>query len=430
MGKARVRFLAGVVACAAAMASASIVAENGMLKKQGNQIVGERSGKPVQVAGMSLYWSIWGGQSYYNAGVVDTLAISWNASLVRAAIAADNVSTTVTDQGYVQNPTAQLALARKVIDAAIARDIYVLVDWHDHNANLHVDQAKEFFSTLAAEYGDKPNVIWEIWNEPDKTGGTGTGGKDTWADITGYAAQVIPVIRAKSQNLIVVGTPNWSQDVDVAAAAPLSDANIAYTLHFYAGTHGASLRTKAETALSKGAALFITEFGTTTADGGQRPSASNGNVDNYKIYPAETKAWLDWADTKGISWANWSITTKDEASAALKSGANIIGKWRETNFTESGLWIRDRLRARERVTSIGKVAGTKALAVRRTGGMMQVTLPEGADQVRLMDLSGRVLGDMACQGASLEIPWSRPGVVVVQAMAGRQTVASRMVASP
>jgi hypothetical protein len=62
--------------------------------------------------------------------------------------------------------------------------------------------------------------------------------------------------------------------------------------------------------------------------------------------------------------------------------------------------------------------------------MMQVTVPEGADQVRLMDLSGRVLGDMACQGASLEIPWSRPGVVVVQAIAGRQTVASRMVASP
>jgi len=41
---------------------------------------------------------------------------------------------------------------------------------------------------------------------------------------------VIPVIQAiDAQAVIIVGTPTWSQDVDVAAAAPLSYANVMYT---------------------------------------------------------------------------------------------------------------------------------------------------------------------------------------------------------
>ena len=49
---------------------------------------------------------------------------------------------------------------------------------------------------------------------------------------------MIPVIREHSSNLIIVGTPFWAQNVDEAADDPLSGTNIAYTLHFYAGSHG------------------------------------------------------------------------------------------------------------------------------------------------------------------------------------------------
>lgn len=57
--------------------------------------------------------------------------------------------------------------------------------------------------------------------------------------IKPYAQAVISAIRAiDPDNLIVVGTPTWSQDVDVAAADPIAGTNIAYTLHFYAGTQG------------------------------------------------------------------------------------------------------------------------------------------------------------------------------------------------
>ncbi|MYW05815.1 cellulase family glycosylhydrolase, partial [Streptomyces sp. SID3343] len=78
---------------------------------------------------------------------------------------------------------------------------------------------------------------------------------------------------------IVVGTPNWSQDVDVAANDPITGyANIAYTLHFYAGTHGQSLRDKATAALNKNIPLFVTEWGSVNADGGGGVATSEANA--------------------------------------------------------------------------------------------------------------------------------------------------------
>ena len=66
-------------------------------------------------------------------------------------------------------------------------------------------------------------------------------------------------------NIVIVGTRNWSQQVAEAAANPIKRSNVAYTLHFYANTHGQWLRDDAQKALNSGAALFVTEYGTTDA---------------------------------------------------------------------------------------------------------------------------------------------------------------------
>jgi endoglucanase len=310
------------------------VSESGAMKRSGSKIIGTKSNSTVQVAGPSLYWSIWGGEKFYNSGTVAKVVTDWNATVIRAAIGVEGK----TGEGaYLEKPDQQLALAKTVVDAAIANDIYVIVDWHDHNANNHVTESKAFFKAMAEKYKNTPNVIWEIWNEPMSV---------SWDVIKAYAEQIIPVIRASSSNLIVIGTPTWSQDVDVAANKPVADENVAYTLHFYSGTHKDAIRAKAETALSKGVALFITEFGTTTSDGGQTDGT---------IYTEETKKWLDWADAKGISWANWSLVnmanmssaTKKEASAILNSTTTATdGNWSDANLSTSGKWIVDRLRSR------------------------------------------------------------------------------------
>jgi aryl-phospho-beta-D-glucosidase BglC (GH1 family) len=310
--------------------ASGFVAKNGALKRMGAKIVGAH-GNPVQAAGPSFYWSIWGGEKYYNDAVVSKIASSWNATLIRAAIAVENTN------GYLVKPAQQLTHAKTVVDAAIKNGIYVLVDWHDHNANLHIPQAKEFFSQMAETYKNSPNIIWEIWNEPDLENGSGTDGADTWDDIRAYADSIIPVIKQYSSNLIVVGTPNWSADPASAASKPLTDSNVAYTLHFYSGTHGASVRSNAETAMSKGAALFITEFGTV--------NTLNIHTDTT-LYLKEANTWLDWADSKGLSWANWSLSSIPEACSVLKPGASTSGNWSDSDLTPSGMWLKDRLMAR------------------------------------------------------------------------------------
>jgi endoglucanase len=309
---------------------AGVVSENGAMKRSGSKIIGTKTNAPVQVAGPSLYWSIWGGEKFYNSGAVAKVATDWNATVIRAAIGVEG-SGKAGEGTYLQNPDQQLNLAKTVVDAAIANDIYVIVDWHDHNANNNVTQSKAFFKAMAEKYKNTPNVIWEIWNEPLQV---------SWSTIKSYANEIIPVIRASSSNLIVIGTPTWSQDVDIAANDPVADENVAYTLHFYAGTaaHREPLRAKADAALKKGVALFITEFGTTVSDGGTADKT---------VFTEETKKWLDWADVNGVSWANWSLVNFKESSAMLNTNvSNTTGAWSDSDLSTSGKWIVDRLRSR------------------------------------------------------------------------------------
>jgi endoglucanase len=169
-------------------------------------------------------------------------------------------------------------------------------------------------------------VIYEIFNEPER---------QSWGTVKTYANSVIAEIRKYDpDNLIVVGSPNWSQDVDVAANSPISGTNIAYSFHFYGSdpAHQWDLRSKANTAISKGLALFVTEWGVSdrTGDG----AFNEGQVD----------AWVKWMDDNKLSWCNWSIADKTETSAALRPGASTSGNWTSNNLTASGAYVRDKLR--------------------------------------------------------------------------------------
>ncbi|WP_437289309.1 glycoside hydrolase family 5 protein [Sorangium sp. So ce406] len=296
---------------------------HGSLQVMGNRVV-DAYGAELQLKGMSLFWSVWEGEKFYNASAVNTLVDGWDVSVVRAAM-------TVSVEGrygYLHNPDAEKRKVKTIVDAAIARGIYVIIDWHDHDATLtsHKDAAKRFFREMATEYGDEPGVIFEVYNEPDN---------ETWAQVKSYAEEVIGEIRgAGSDNLVIVGTPTWSQDVDVAARSPITRySNIAYTLHFYAATHKDYLRTKATSAMTAGLPLFVTEWGTCSASG-------DGALDL-----GEAQTWLNFLSTNKISWLNWSIVDKAEACAALRPGAGASGPWSDGQLTDSGRWVKAKIQA-------------------------------------------------------------------------------------
>jgi endoglucanase len=267
---------------------------------------------------MSLFWSQWGPQ-YYTAETVAWLAEDWQVDVVRAAINGERTD------GARDNFDREFAKASTVIDAAVGHGLYVVVDWHAHRA--YPDDAERFLTAIAAKYGHLPNLIYEDWNEPLRDG------VDWSRDVKPYHERVIGAIRAiDPDNLVIAGSPSWSQDVDIAAADPLAFENLAYTLHYYAGTHRQDLRDKGDAALAAGAALLVTEFSTVEATG-------DGPIDY-----AESDRWWDWAEAHSIGWMAWSIGDRDETSAALKPGTPPAG-WSEHDLTDSGKLVRQKLRA-------------------------------------------------------------------------------------
>ncbi len=313
---------------------ASPVDRIGALSVQNGTVVGA-NGQPANLRGMSFFWNIAPeARDYYNADVVNWLADDWNATLIRAAMAVeDNWGTG--QEGYEYQPDRNKKMVTTLVDAAVAKGIYVIIDWHSHwsadNSNpQRLEKAKSFFTEMATTYGHLPNVIYEIYNEPGF-------GRGDWAKVKTYNDAVVSTIRSiDSDNLIIVGTPQYSSAVDVATADPLSAGygNIAYSFHMYASdpAHD-TYKDQANTALSKGYALFVSEWGVSQASG-------NGALDYTRI-----DDWLNWMTEKHLSWAAWSISNKNESSSALKSTASVTGNWSAGDLSDAGTWYRNTLRS-------------------------------------------------------------------------------------
>lgn len=290
------------------------VKANGALRVEGVNLT-NAAGEPFQLKGMSTYGMQWLPQ-FASKGAVQTTK-DYGANVLRVAMYTD-------EGGYLYHPSKVKHDVYRAIDTAIELDLYVIIDWHilhDNNPQTYKREAKKFFAEASAKYADHPAILYEICNEPN--------GDVTWKkDIKPYAEEMIPIIRKYSPHAVVlVGCGTWSQDVDEAADDPLVFHNVMYTCHFYAGTHGEFLREKIDYALSKGAPIFVSEWGTTNADG------------NQGVYLKESEEWLRFLDQRGISWANWSLGDKDESSAALKPGASPNGNWSETDLSESGRFV-------------------------------------------------------------------------------------------
>ncbi|WP_299188565.1 cellulase family glycosylhydrolase [uncultured Aquimarina sp.] len=299
-------------------AAQTIVQKHGRLRVQGNQIV-DKNNTPISLAGNSLFWSNATDTSdFYDSETVKHLASDWNSSIVRAAMGVKESWDGGT--GYIDSPNFQKNKVRTIVDAAIDEGIYVIIDWHTHEAEQYTSEAADFFKEMASIYGNQPNVIYEVYNEPIN---------QSWSQVKNYAETVIDAIRSEDpDNLIIVGSPTWSQDVDVASNNPINDSNTAYTLHFYSGTHTQFLRNKAQTALNNGVALFVTEWGAVNANG-------DGNADVQ-----ETERWMDFFRENNISHVNWAVSDKSEGSSIVNSGQGINGL-KNNQLTDTGVFIKD-----------------------------------------------------------------------------------------
>jgi len=314
---------------------ASPVEKHGTLTVKNGKLC-DKNGEVVVLRGMSLFWSQWMPQ-FYNEKAVHWLVNDWNVNVLRAAMAIEH-------DGYLQNPDREKAKVFAVVDACIAANIYVIVDWHDHNAVDHEEQAVAFFREVAEKYGKHPHLIYETYNEPLNT--------HSWDRIKKYHEAVVKEVRKiDPDNLILLGSSYWDQAVDEASKSPLEGFdNLAYTFHFYASDphHQEPLRERANTAIKNGLCLFVSEWGVSESSG-------DGAFDVEK-----TDRWLQWLEENKLSWCVWSVADKQETSAALRPGAPPEGNWKEDNLTPGGKYIREKIRSLNK-TEVPPPAPVRAL---------------------------------------------------------------------
>ncbi|MCL2283525.1 MAG: glycoside hydrolase family 5 protein [Fibromonadales bacterium] len=292
-----------------------------------------KNGEKFVLRGMSLYWyeGPWGGQqpgnSFYTEATVMALANpdTWGANLVRAAIG--NVK---------QDPGVALSVAKNMMDWAKNAGIYVIIDNHSHIAHRpgHAEAANNFFREVSSYAKEKgyTHVIYEIYNEPvcdwDKTETNCTNAERTsWETIKSFSVGVINTIRGNDPDgIILVGTPNFSANIQVAASDPIAGHNLMYVLHYYAGTH-MGYQTRFKEAYCANFPIFISEWGTPASSGTGTINVENNN------------SWMSLVESAGVSWANWSLVTAKETSAALAS-MDVNGPTTESG-TMVKTWIRE-----------------------------------------------------------------------------------------
>lgn len=315
----------GASCLAASGAVAGVVGDHGALRVNANKIV-NASGTPIQIAGMSLFWPQWEGKQYYTKESVNTLVNDWGSSLVRAPMP---VYTTNSDPN-LQYDAKYIEDVKRIVQAAIDADIYVIIDWHLEGDQPQTELAKKFFEEMARTYGKFPNVIWEIYNEPIFwPGHNGWSGEDGgWTQIQAYAKEVLGVIRPHSSNLVIVGSGYWSSQISAPMDKPINDPNIAYSLHFYACYWDGNGNPKGRdwaAQVSRKIPLFATEWGTTKNDG------------TGKICLDESDKWLAMFKDNGISWAAWSFSHQGGLSAALNKGQGLF------SLTENGAYLKRKI---------------------------------------------------------------------------------------
>lgn len=312
--KSKIILLSLALICS--IVNAQFVKKHGQLSVKGTQLVDKKQ-NPIVLRGVSFGWlSMW--PRFYNEKTVDWLKKDFSCTIVRAALGVE-----LGKDSYIKEPKFAKEKMESVINGAIKSDIYVIIDWHSHNINLN--EAKEYFDEVSKKYGKYPNVIYEVFNEPDH---------ETWPEVKAYSEEIIKVIRANDpDNIILVGSPKWDQDVHLPAADPIKGyTNLMYTMHFYAGTHKKELRDRTDEAIKNGLPIFVSESAGMEATG-------DGPM-NYESW----QEYIDWMEERKISWVTWSISDKKETCSMLLPSASSEGNWKQEDLNESGLKTREFLK--------------------------------------------------------------------------------------
>ena len=294
-----------------------VVSKHGKLNTK-DGAVRDQNGNKVSLMGPSFFWSC-SAPLWWTKETVNYLVSQYNIQLIRLPVSIapgdntwENHNATWNTDNYLHSPEYTRALVDEMVKAAIENDIYVIIDFHEHHAEHWVDLSKDFFTYFATKWGNYPNVMYEIYNEPMTDNGT----------VVNYAKEIIPVIRAiDDDNVIIVGSTQYSREPDNVTAAGDGQSNIAYTWHGYV-EWGHQSDWNGKSSWNNGVPIVVTEWGLNW-------SKNDGGL--LQIYKEKSLINAFWSmSNKGDDDAKWSI---------LKSDCYKASDWSESDMTENGAYL-------------------------------------------------------------------------------------------
>ncbi len=139
----------------------------------------------------------------------------------------------ITDRWYY-NTTAEtreayLKAYDNYLDWTYELGIYVLFDgWHEGgqgDEKAQWDDCVTGWNILAARCKNRTHIIWEVYNEPNKS---------TWTEWAPKAEQLIDIIKSYNPVVNVFAVPgiNWAQEID-ARTRPINREGVVYSVHPY-----------------------------------------------------------------------------------------------------------------------------------------------------------------------------------------------------
>jgi endoglucanase len=184
---------------------------------------------------------------------------------------------------------------RPAVDYATEKGLYVIIDWHYVGGTAaHPDTTVAFWSDIAPRFKDDSNVLFELFNEPTDGG--------SWATTTNPNMQAWfdQVRKDAPDNLILVGSANWDQQVGDAVTSPLEGTNIVYTAHMYPQHWQIAYLQDQITTAAASAPVFVTEWG---FEESQMAALLQGTITSYG------DPFKQFLEERHLSWSAWCASS-------------------------------------------------------------------------------------------------------------------------
>lgn len=302
------------------------VKEIGKLHKNGKYIVDEND-VPVELRGIGTHHLLQY-KNLHNRKAFDSLR-RMGVNMIRPSAYLEDYNFLGSDgetaYGYISRPEETRAEIEKIIKICIDLGLYVLLDWHvfyDSNmiagqtytgyARFHETEALEFFEYFTEKYGDYPNMIYDLCNEPYFA---------SESDIVQFVQAVRAVIVENVDEPVMTcgygaGQTNdtWytrsKRLYDAFVAAGITDVFVAP--HIY----GSNITTPAQQLWDENIPIFCTEWGNSqgSGDGAGNDTAALANT--------------NWFHEHAVAQSFWKFTDQTMTTSVLQNQGIINSeKW-------------------------------------------------------------------------------------------------------